>query len=253
MSEVPTEYKVFKKKFYKSLQKALGDDLLAVIVYGSCATDRIYAGVSDVDFFILLKKVDELSRPLSELYQEFNTVISEFISNPLFAAILDYDIYTEDMIPKGKNLNGFSAIRAVSLKTGETLAGKNPFEKMTISKEDLKNSAKLMVHEYLTKLTNSSIITEFDDEETQESYKIEMEFNAVDAVLSSAQAYQILMNGEYKTMPDIVYDAEINPTEGWDNELVVDVGLLRQGVEKEVDDLYNRSINFVGNIIKLME
>lgn len=252
MSSVPTEYKVFKKKFYKSLEKALGENLVGIVVYGGSATDRIFPGVSDVDFFILLKRVENLTRPLSEIYSAINTVITEFISNPLFAAILDYDVYTEDQIPNEDNLNGFSAIRALALTTGEKLSGSNPFEGMNIDGSELLKGARTMVQEYLNKLTSSAIITEFDDEDTRDSILMEQEFNAIDAVLSSAQAYMMVKQGKYITMPDIVYGAETDPVDGFDNELIVDVGLLRQGVEKDVKDLYNRAIDFCGQVMKLL-
>ena len=47
MSEVPMEYKVMKKKFSKSLEKALGEDLIGVVVFGGAASDRVFSGVSE--------------------------------------------------------------------------------------------------------------------------------------------------------------------------------------------------------------
>lgn len=249
MSQVPMEYTVFKKKFFKSVEKALGDDLVGIIVYGGSSTERIFSGVSDVDFFILLKSISTLSKPLSEVYSALNGVISEFVTTPLFAAILDYDIYTEDQIPKGDDLNGFSAIRAVSLATGELLVGSNPFEGKKISEDDLRRGARQMVQDYLSKLTATGVVFQFEDEEGDSENEIEKEFNAVDAILSSMQAYLIYENSEYITMPDIVLQAETEPTDGFDNELIVDAGLLRQGVEKKIDDFYNKAIDFCGNIL----
>ena len=138
---------MFKKKFFKSFQKALGDDLTGLLVYGGSATERIFPGVSDVDFFIIIKKVDELSKSLAEIFEVINTTISEYVSNPLFAAILDYEVYTEDQLPNGDDLNGFSAIRACALSTAEVLAGSNPFEGMKFESDELSKGARRMVQE----------------------------------------------------------------------------------------------------------
>ena len=54
------EYKVLKKKFSMSLQKALGDELKSLMVYGGVAVNKVYSGVSDIDFFmIILDKVEK--------------------------------------------------------------------------------------------------------------------------------------------------------------------------------------------------
>jgi len=260
MSEVPMEYRVMKKKFSKSLKKSLKDSLSSVIVYGGAASDRVFSGVSDIDFLIVLNSVENLTS-LSEAYNKLGSEILSLLENPLFASLLDYDIYTVDQLPKDGDLNGFSAIRALALKTGETLVGDNPFADIELSKSQLKISAQVMVHEYLDKLTSLLFIPQFesileDDEEPetpmQEDMEAEKEFLAVDAILSSTQAYQMITRNEYVSMPDVVLFGETEPIEGVDNELITQAGLLKQGVDADVDDLFNRAIDFCGDIIKLL-
>ena len=96
MSEIPIEYKVMKKKFFKSVHTALKDDLVAIIVYGGAASKRIFSGVSDIDFFIILKSLDNLSKSLSETYQVLSGVMMQYLEDPLFSSILDYDILVEE-------------------------------------------------------------------------------------------------------------------------------------------------------------
>ncbi len=242
------EYKVLQKKFFKALQKDIGDDLVGIVVYGSVASDLIFSGVSDIDFFIILKSVNELSKPLSEVYQKIGDKIKEFVNDPLFGSILDYDIYLMDQLPEGKDLKGFSPIRLLSLSKGLVLVGENPLEGYKVSNKQLKEGAHRMVQEYLDTLTKYLFIP-VEEEKEQQSLMVEMDFYAVDAVLSSAQAYYILKKGEYVTMPDVTLFAETEPIDGVDNEIVIKAGFKRQGIETEVDDFINRAINFVGDII----
>ena len=46
MSEIPMEYKMMKKKFFKGIEKALGDDLVGIIVYGGSASERKWAAAA---------------------------------------------------------------------------------------------------------------------------------------------------------------------------------------------------------------
>ncbi|MHA2278324.1 MAG: hypothetical protein ACXAC2_21295, partial [Candidatus Kariarchaeaceae archaeon] len=138
MSEIPMEYKVMKKKFFKSVQSALKDDLVGIIVYGGAASKRIFSGVSDIDFFIILQSLEKLSRPLSETYQSISDVMMEYLENPLFSSILDYEIYVENQLPTKNSLNGFSPIRALALSEGEVLVGENPFKEIKVSDDQLK-------------------------------------------------------------------------------------------------------------------
>ncbi len=252
MSEVPLEYKMLSKKFSKSIQKSLGDDLVSLLVYGGSASERVYAGVSDIDFFIILKSIEEISKPLSELYQIIGTEINSYMENPLFSTLLDHDIYTVDQLPDGKSLNGFSSIRAISLKTGTLLLGKNPFEDIDVSKDQLREGARRMIQEYLEKLT-SFIFMAVETPEDEETLDNEKEFLAVDAVLSTAQAYRILEKHAYVSMPDVVFLAETEPVEGLDSQLVMNAGFLKQGIDTEIDNFYYRAIDFCGSVISLLD
>jgi len=257
MSAVPLEYKVMKKKLYKALDKGVGEDLEGVIVFGGSASDRIFSGVSDVDFLIVLKSITELSKPLAKVYEDISNVLMEFLENPLFSSLLDFEIYVMDQIPVGKELKGFSPIKALCLAEGELLQGNNPFEGMKITKKVLKDGARRMIQEYLDKLTSLLFMTRFDMEDDssndEEGLEAEKDFLATDAILSSTQALKILNSGAYVNMPTIVLKAEIEPTKGLDNELIVGAGKRRQGVEIDIDDYYNRAINHVSTIITMVK
>ncbi|MHA2170622.1 MAG: hypothetical protein ACXADH_02405 [Candidatus Kariarchaeaceae archaeon] len=256
MSEIPLEYKVMKKKFFKAIQKELGDDLVGIIVYGGAASERVFSGISDIDFCIIIKKLSELSRPLSDVYVALSKEILTFLEDPLFSSILDYDIYVEDQLPQDNNLRGFSPIRAHALSTGELLVGLNPFEGLQISDEDLKNGARRMVQEYLEKVSSLMFVPSFEEDEALEgeipSMDAEKNFLALDAILSSAQAYHIVKQKKYVNMPDVVLFAETEPVEGLDNDLVRNAGLLRQGVETDTTDFFIKSFDFCGSVISLL-
>ena len=246
-----------KKKFFKSIKKALGDDLVGIIVYGGAASERVFSGVSDIDFFIILKRVESLSKPLSEVYGALSIEIHTYLEDPLFSSLLDYDIYLENQLPQGDKLNGFSPIRALALSTGELLVGSNPFEKFKVADADLKSGARRMIQEYLEKLSSLMFMAKFEvaDEESEvenENFESDKEFLAVDSILSSVQAYQMVKRGKYVSMPDVVLYAEIEPLDGIDNELIRNVGLIRQGVEADISDLYEKALDFCGLIIKLI-
>lgn len=259
MSEIPMEYKMMKKKFSKGVEKALGDDLVGIVVYGGSASERIFSGVSDIDFFIILKKVSELSKSLSAIYQELSSQVLEFLENPLFSSILDYDIYVSDQLPDGKDLRGFSPIRALSLKSGELLVGTNPFAEIELSDQEILNGARKMIQDYLEKLSSPLFMPNFDvepkdgEEAEDDLMDAEKEFLAVDAILSTVQAYHIVQRKKYVNMPDVALFAETEPVEGLDNDLIRMAGLLRQGVDSNAEDFYNRSIDLCGAVIKLLE
>ena len=108
------EYKVLKKKFTMSLQKTLKDDLKAVLVFGGVAANRVYSGVSDIDFMIIIDHVENL-KSFSETIDNIGKEILSMVENPLFASLLDYEIYTLDQVPSNKSMNGFSAVKAEKL------------------------------------------------------------------------------------------------------------------------------------------
>lgn len=254
MSEVPMEYKVLKKKFSMNLQKNLKDDLKAVLVFGGVAANRVYSGVSDIDFMIIIDHIKNL-KSFSETIDNIGKEILSMVENPLFASLLDYEIYTLDQLPNDKSMNGFSAVKALALKESEILFGENYFEKLDIDKENLKSSALLMVHEYLSKLISYNSSPKFDpmfEDEDDNMYDDDLSeeiFLAVDAVLLSAQAYHMIKNNKYVSMPDVVLYGETEKIEGVDNSLIIDIGYLKQGVENKVENVVNRSIDFCGQII----
>ncbi|MHA2030863.1 MAG: hypothetical protein ACW99Q_15900, partial [Candidatus Kariarchaeaceae archaeon] len=153
---------------------------------------------------------------------------------------------------------GFSPIRALALSEGEVLVGKNPFKEIKVSDDQLKEGARNMIQDYLDKLTSVLFMPSFDvdpesgDKIEDQSMEAEREFLAVDAILSTAQAYQMLQRKTYVNMPDVVLFAETEPIDGIDNDLLKEAGLLRQGVDSSVEDFFNRSIDFCGSILKLM-
>lgn len=257
MSEIPMEYKVLKKKFSMGLQKNLKDELKAVLVFGGVAANKVYSGVSDIDFMIIIDNVNNL-KSFSETVEKIGKEILSMIENPLFASLLDYEIYTLDQLPNKKTMNGFSAIKTLALKDAEVLYGENYFEEIIINEESLKSSAMLMVHEYLYKLISYNLSPKFDpmfEDEEQNMYEEDLSeeiFLAVDAVLLSAQAYHMMKKNKYVPMPDVVLLGETEEIEGVDNSLIIDIGYLKQGVENKVDDIVNRSINFCGQIIDVM-
>jgi len=177
------------------------------------------------------------------------------VENPLFASLLDYEIYTLDQLPDENGLNGFSAIKALALKESEVLHGENYFEKINLSKEELKSGALLMVHDYMSKLISYNLSPKFDplfndDEDNMYDDDLSEEiFLAVDAVLLSAQAYFMMIKNKYIAMPDVVLLGETEGIEGIDNKIIADVGYLRQGVQNTVENLVNRSIDFCSLII----
>ena len=246
------EYKVLKKKFSMSLQKSLNDDLKSILVYGGVAANKVYSGVSDIDFMIIIDHLKELNS-LSNTIENIGKEILSTVENPLFASLLDYEIYTLDQLPNHEGLNGFSAIKALALKESEVLFGENYFQALKINANELKSSALLMVHEYLSKLISYNLSPKFDPllDDEEEIYEDEGEeiFLAVDAVLLSAQAYHMIKKNCYVSMPDVVLHGETEPIEGVDNSLIVDIGYLKQGVENKVENVMSRSLDFCGQII----
>ena len=145
------EYNVLKKKLSMGLQKSLKDKLKSLLVFGGVAANRVYSGVSDIDFMIILDKVENLNT-FSSTIEEIGKNILQMIENPLFASLLDYEIYTLDQLPDKSDMKGFSTIKALALKESEVLYGENYFSEIEINEENLRSSALLMVHEYLSKL-----------------------------------------------------------------------------------------------------
>ncbi len=56
---------MFSKKLSMGLQKSLKDKLKSLLVFRSVAANRVYSGVSDIDFMIILDKVENLNSPSS--------------------------------------------------------------------------------------------------------------------------------------------------------------------------------------------
>ncbi|MFV2016324.1 MAG: hypothetical protein ACC656_12900, partial [Candidatus Heimdallarchaeota archaeon] len=81
---------------------------------------------------------------------------------------------------------------------GELLYGDNPFASLKVDHDQLREGAKNMTQDYLDKLTSVLFMPSFDlvpesgEKVEDQSMDAEREFLAVDAVLSTAQAYQML-------------------------------------------------------------
>ncbi len=75
---------------------------------------------------IIIDHVENL-KSFSETINKIGEEILLMVENPLFASLLDYEIYTLDQLPNNKSMNGFSAVKALALKESEVLFGENYF------------------------------------------------------------------------------------------------------------------------------
>ena len=144
-----------------SLTKNLGNEIKSILVFGGAAANKVYSGVSDMDFMIIIDSMENLTS-ITDTYNKIGNEILSIIDNPLFASILDYEIYSLDQLPNNKNLNGFSPMKILSLKNAEVLFGENYFTDINVTEDDLKAGSMLMVNDYFSKLQNYKFTPGFD-------------------------------------------------------------------------------------------
>ncbi len=278
MSSIPIEYSMLKKKFKKELTSKLGEDLFDLSVYGSAVKSDLFPGVSDVNFLIVIKNPETLSKQASEVIQEISSMVKAFRDDPTFTTLLDYKLLFEQNLPNKKGLNGFSPLRALSLSDGESLIHKTfPYSDLNISEEELRNDARSVLIDIINKITEPLTTPDFDfmEEGDTESQEHELEFLAIEGALLAAQVYFMVKEKKYITKAEVAFLAEENEKESLDYELLKIVSTKRQGADyvgalfesgeeeepdKEetsskiynVQDLHQRTFDFIAKIFSML-
>ncbi|MFX0015140.1 MAG: nucleotidyltransferase domain-containing protein [Promethearchaeota archaeon] len=154
-SEESSEYEMLEnlvvQKF--SEDKKLEGQIKALIIYGSYAKRLHIVGESDINFVVVLNP--EFAQ--TEIEEAINKIgeIAEEIVTPEVAHIFDLMILKEDDLSQLEKFGAdFSYIHALYAKEGEVKLGTNVFTSMDISKEQIREAAKVMI---------SEAILQFDD------------------------------------------------------------------------------------------
>jgi predicted nucleotidyltransferase len=120
LNALPENIRTRLDELASSLKKALGDDLVGVLVHGSVVRGEYRAGESDVDVVIVLSKAK----------LESLRAMSDAVRLARYAARIEAMILTEEEI--GGAADAFPLLYDEIKRHNIVLAGRNPFEKVEV-------------------------------------------------------------------------------------------------------------------------
>ena len=174
------EYQNLIDDFTKDVKSELKDIIQSLILVGSVVTKEHIAGESDCDFLIILKDKSS-GEKLQESMEKISQIVLKYLEDPLYSSLIDVEVLGDDEIPAEGSVSDYPWTKILVAQRGKTLIGKNPFEKITISEESIKESAKEMAKVFLEDMEEIPKMKDVDDYD-----KI---YLTVDAVLGCACAY----------------------------------------------------------------
>ena len=176
------EYQNLIDEFTKDVKTELKNEVESLILVGSVVTKEHIAGESDCDFLIILKD-KAAGDKLEQTMEKISEVVAEYLEDPLYSSLLDVEVLTSEEIPLDGQETDYPWTRVLIAQMGKALIGKNPFEKIKIKEEDIKESAKEMAAMFLEHMEE---IPKLSAEEADEYDKL---YLTVDAVLGCGCAY----------------------------------------------------------------
>ncbi|MHA1668578.1 MAG: nucleotidyltransferase domain-containing protein [Candidatus Heimdallarchaeaceae archaeon] len=175
------EYQNLIDEFSKDIKENLKAEVKSLLLVGSVSKKEHIAGESDCDFLIVINEKASAGDKLHKTLEKIGKIITKYLEDPLFASLIDVEILEESDIPKGKESSLYPWTKIIMAQNGKALIGDNPFAKIEVKDEDLKQSAKAMARTFFNQMKDL-IIFQQDDEYQQL-------FIAVEAVLGCACAY----------------------------------------------------------------
>ncbi|MHA1302926.1 MAG: nucleotidyltransferase domain-containing protein [Candidatus Heimdallarchaeaceae archaeon] len=175
MSFTRDEYKNLIDEFTKDIKEQLSKEVQSLLLVGSVVDDVHILGDSDCDFVVVISEKYEKGEKLQKTLEKLGQIISKYLEDPLFSSLIDVQIVEPSL------LSSISPSKILVAQNGKALIGENPFEKIEVTDEQLKESAKRLGQEFYIQMKELLLFPPPD--EYQRLYM------AVDAVLGCACAY----------------------------------------------------------------
>ncbi|MHA1953296.1 MAG: nucleotidyltransferase domain-containing protein [Candidatus Heimdallarchaeaceae archaeon] len=174
------EYQNLIDEFTKDVKAELKSEVQSLLLVGSVVTKEHIAGESDCDFVIILK--DKASGDkLQESMEKISKVIVKYLEDPLYSSILDVEVLGDDEVPKKGEDSDYPWTKILVAQRGKALIGDNPFSKLKIDEDKIKEAAKEMARVFLEQMEEIPTLEEVDDYDKM--------YLTVEAVLGCGCAY----------------------------------------------------------------
>ena len=193
------EYQNLIDEFTKDVKAELKNEVQSLLLVGSVVTQEHIAGESDCDFLIILK--DKASgEKLEETMEKISKVVVKYLEDPLYSSILDVEVLGDDEIPKQGEDSDYPWTKILVAQRGKALIGDNPFTKLKIDEEKIKDAAREMARVFLEQMEEIPNLEEVDDYDKL--------YLTVEAVLGCGCAF-LYYNGEkefYRSSAIILFE-----------------------------------------------
>jgi hypothetical protein len=193
------EYQNLVDEFTKDVKAEMKDDVQCLLLVGSYVTQEHIAGESDCDFVIVLndKASDE---NFEKSMEKISSVVAKYLEDPLYSSLLDVEVLGDDEVPTDGEATDYPWTKILVAQKGKALIGKNPFEKVKLKEENIKEAAKEMARVYLEQMKEIPNLEDVDDYD-----KI---YLTIDAVLGCGCAF-LYYHGEedfYRSSAIILFE-----------------------------------------------
>ncbi len=193
------EYQNLIDEFTKDVKAELKNEVQSLLLVGSVVTQEHIAGESDCDFLIILK--DKASGDkLEETMEKISKVVVKYLEDPLYSSILDVEVLADDEIPKQGEASDYPWTKILVAQRGKALIGDNPFAKLKIDEDKIKEAAQEMARVFLAQMEEIPSLEEVDDYDKM--------YLTVEAVLGCGCAY-LYYHGEkefYRSSAIILFE-----------------------------------------------
>jgi hypothetical protein len=156
------EYQNLIDEFTKDVKAELKNEVQSLLLVGSVVTQEHIAGESDCDFLIILK--DKASGDkLEETMEKISKVVVKYLDDPLYSSIIDVEVLADDEIPKQGGDSDYPWTKILVAQNGKALIGNNPFSKLKIEEEKIKEAAQEMARVFLAQMEEIPNLEDVDD------------------------------------------------------------------------------------------
>ncbi|MHA2225118.1 MAG: nucleotidyltransferase domain-containing protein [Candidatus Hodarchaeales archaeon] len=251
-----SEYEMLENQVVQKLTQdnALHEQIEALIIYGSYAKRLHVVGESDINFVVILNS-DSPKTEIEEAIEKIGQIAEEIVT-PEVAHIFDLMILKrEDLSQLEKFGPDFSHIHALYAKEGEVKIGTNVFDSLTITDEQVKEAAKMIISEAIVQF--DEIINEAREEGLPEN---ELEYLVGASITNIAFALCCFKVGQNAVKMDLVkpdIHEEIREVWGENSEFSGFYPMLEQahafklGIKlPESQNFMQESIEFIKKVIK---
>ena len=250
MSQLPPEYKMFIKKYSKTISQQLKDELVGLVLYGSLTMNSFIPGESDCNFFLVLK--DEEPSAFKETFKKLEKINEGFMNDPLFMTLLDLTVVHESILKSG-DFQKLSAIKAYMAKTnGKVFGGTNPFESLDIPEEALKADGKQLAMTAYYRYLNDLLSLRWGSYDPSEA-EFEKSLIAMDTVFQVTQGVLWYLGERGFSKNDTIILVEEKYSDKLQKQVLKDAEAVRLGSTVDYAQFLESVPEYLSTAIKLIQ